>query len=161
MLRGGIMGRRGKEYVGVYMKIDPELHRKSKAIVGDRTADYEDYLRRKIGATDRAELLKMEIEELESKKESLMKEYDIETKIQENAEEIDQAIDNQVQSCVDTVLKIIKNEGSIGLDKLQELADFRDVSVAQVKAMLPEKAKKSIVKHHLQTRVRGRFEEIC
>jgi|GEM_PF-1500334 len=154
------MGRRAKNGVGVYMKIDAELFRKSKTIIPDRTADYEDYLRRRIHAKDRAEIIRMEIEELESKKNALMKEYDIETKIQENAAEIDQEIDNEVDAVVATALKIINNEGNIGLDRLQDLADFREVGLAQVKAMMPEEAKDKIVKHHLKTKQGGSFEEI-
>jgi len=155
------MGRKAKNGVSVHMKIDSELFRKSKAIIPDRTADYEDYLRRRIHAKDRAELLRMEIEELESKKKTLMEEYDIETKIKENALEIDQEIDNEVQACVETVLKIIENEGCIGLDRLEDLAAFRDVSVAQVKIMIPDKFQEKIVRYHLQTKTGGRFDEIC
>ncbi|MEN6592767.1 MAG: hypothetical protein ABFC12_05960 [Methanobacterium sp.] len=143
------------------MKIDADLFRKSKAIIPDRTADYEDYLRRRIHAKDRAELLRMEIEELESKKKELMDEYDIETKIKENAPEIDQEIDNEIMACVNTAMKIINNEGCIGMDRLQELAEFREVSVAQVKAMMPGAAKDKIVRYHLQTKTGGRFDELC
>lgn len=143
------------------MKIDADLFRKSKAIIPDRTADYEDYLRRRIHAKDRAELLRMEIEDLESKKKELMDEYDIEIKIKENAPEIDQEIDNEIVACVNTAMKIIDNEGCIGMDRLQELAEFREVSVAQVKAMMPEDAKDKIVRYHLQTKRGGRFDELC
>jgi len=154
------MGRRAKNGIGVYMKIDAELFRKSKKIIHDRTADYEDYLRRRIHVKDRADLLRIEIEELESRKRVLMDEYDIETKIKENAPAIDQEIDNEVSACVETALKIIENEGNIGLDRLQDLADFREVSLAQVKAMMPDEVKDKIVKYHLQTKKGGRFEEL-
>ena len=62
-----------KKYKGIYMKIDYDLYRKSKAIIKDRTKDYENYLRRRITVSNRAELLKLEIEELDERRKALMK----------------------------------------------------------------------------------------
>ena len=61
----------------VSMAIDAELYEQSKIIIPNRTQDYEDYLHRKIDAGNSLELLKMEISELDEKREILKREYDI------------------------------------------------------------------------------------
>lgn len=134
----------------IHMNIDEILYIRSKTVIPNRTKDYEDYLRRKIACGDRKELLKKEMEELESKKIFLQKEIDIEDSLADKIKEEEDEKIEVFNGVVETVIKIIQNEGSIGLDKLEEISDLRGVSLAELKANIPEELRDKIVKFHLK-----------
>ncbi|MCE7699527.1 MAG: hypothetical protein K8E24_012220 [Methanobacterium paludis] len=112
------MVKRGGKKYRAYMKTDFDMYRKSKPLIPDRTKDYEEYLRRRIAVSNRAELLKLEIEECDARRESLMKEYDLEMELQA---EIQPEQEKSVEEIADLVVAIINNLGYIGLDRLMIL----------------------------------------
>ena len=128
------------------MKVDFELYRKSKPFIQDRTKDYESYLARKILTNNRAEMLKLEIEELDVQREALMKEYDQEVGIQ--SELFDDEDMDKISLALNTIEKIINNEGTIGLDRIEEIATIQDVSVAELKRRIPIKYRDKVLAHH-------------
>lgn len=128
------------------MKIDPDLYRKSKSIIPDRTKDYEDYLRRRISVSNRAELLKLEIEECDAKRESLMKEYDLEMELQAQI----QTEQKSLEEVTELVIGIINNLGYIGLDRLEDIAELHNVSLAELKKSIPPELQEKFVKYHLE-----------
>ncbi|MEN6552825.1 MAG: hypothetical protein ABFC34_08055 [Methanobacterium sp.] len=133
-----------KKYKGIYMKIDYDLYRKSKVIIKDRTKDYEDYLQRRITVNNRAELLKLEIEELDERRKALMKEYDTELELQGQINTEDKTIEDIAKTCIN----IIENLGYIGLDKMETIADLHDVSLAELKKTIPTEYHEKFVKYH-------------
>ena len=137
------------------MNIDFDLYKKSKTLVPDRTKDYEDYLRRKIATSNRAEIIKMEIDELDMKKQELMKEYDREIGLMSVEDELKGEDINKLTFALNTVLKIIDNDGSIGLDRIEEIATVQDISFSELKSAIPDSMGDKILKHHLHT-VQGR-----
>lgn len=128
------------------MKIDPDLYRKSKSIIPDRTKDYEDYLRRRISVSNRAELLKLKIEECDAKRESLMKEYDLEMELQAQI----QTEQKSLEEVTELVIGIINNLGYIGLDRLEDIAELHNVSLAELKKSIPPELQEKFVKYHLE-----------
>jgi hypothetical protein len=146
------MGRKKqikKKGKGIYMVIGPTLYRKSKAIIENRTKDYENYLARKIHTNNRAEMIKLEIEELDQKREALMKEYDIEIGIEANEDHMEDETINKITYATNTIMKIVNNQGGIGWDKIEEIADFQGISLAELKLHLPESIKDKIVEHNV------------
>ena len=137
------------------MNIDFDLYKKSKTLIPDRTKDYEDYLRRKIATSNRAEIIKMEIDELDMKKQELMKEYDREIGLMSVEDELKGEDINKLTFALNTVLKIIDNDGSIGLDRIEEIATVQDISFSELKSAIPDSMGDKILKHHLHT-VQGR-----
>ena len=137
---------KSKPYQGIYMKIDFDLYRKSKPLIQDRTKDYEDYLRRRIAVSNRAELLKLEIEECDARRESLMKEYDLEMELQA---EIEPEQEKSVEEIAELVIAIINNLGYIGLDRLEDIAELHHLSVAELKQAIPKELSCKFVKHHV------------
>lgn len=136
---------------GVFMRIDHDLYRKSKALIPDRTKDYEDYLKRKIVTSNRAELIKMEIDELDMKKEQLMKEYDYEIGLESFDNAMEEEMINKKTFALNTVLKIITNEGAIGLDRIDEIATVQGISAGELKTMIPEDQRCKVVQYHYRT----------
>ena len=137
------------------MNIDFDLYKKSKTLIPDRTKDYEDYLRRKIATSNRAEIIKMEIDELDMKKQELKKEYDREIGLMSVEDELKGEDINKLTFALNTVLKIIDNDGSIGLDRIEEIATVQDISFSELKSAIPDSMGDKILKHHLHT-VQGR-----
>ena len=137
------------------MNIDFDLYKKSKTLIPDRTKDYEDYLRRKIATSNRAEIIKMEIDELDMKKQELMKEYDREIGLMSVEDELKGEDINKLTFALNSVLKIIDNDGSIGLDRIEEIATVQDISFSELKSAIPDSMGDKILKHHLHT-VQGR-----
>jgi hypothetical protein len=134
----------------ISMNIDEELYNKSRLIISNRTKDYEDYLRRRIYAGSRSEMLKMEIEEIDSRREQLMHEYDIEIGLEEKQSEHNQLHDNEMDKAVETVVRIMTVKGVIGLDKLEDIASMQEVSVSDLKQAIPEELHDKFVKFHPQ-----------
>jgi len=134
-----------KKYKGIYMKIDYDLYRKSKAIIKDRTKDYENYLRRRITVSNRAELLKLEIEELDERRKALMKEFDTELELQEQININD---NKTIEEVAEICINIIENLGYIGLDKMGTIAELHDVSLAELKKAIPMEYHEKFVKYH-------------
>lgn len=134
----------------ISMAIDMELYKKSKVIISNRTKDYEDYLRRRIYAGSRSEMLKMEIEDLDARREHAMNEYDIEVGLQEKQSEHNQLQENELDAAVETVIRIMEATGVIGLDKLEDIANIKKVSVGELKKAIPDKLQDKFVTFHPQ-----------
>lgn len=132
--------KKGKKRL-VTMKIDEELYLKSKAIIPDRTKDYVNYLKRRI-STNRAELLKKEIDDLDTKREALMREYDRELELQETTEH------RPLKDLVTTVEKIINHRGFIGENEIENLAYMNGYEFAELKAAIPPELHKKFVKFY-------------
>ena len=140
----------------ISMVIDMELYRKSKDIITNRTADYQDYLRRRVYTRDRPELLKMEIEDLKAREKQVRREYDIELNILERQSDHDKAKQNDLNATLKTVKNIMESSnGVIGLDKLEIISNIRGVSLAELKNVIPQD---KIVPFHPQFKEKvGRF----
>ena len=87
------------------MLVDEELLLKTKAIIPNRTQDYEDYMRRRILASNRAELLKMEIDDIDARREHLMNEYDIEIGLIEKQKQNERTKQDDVNAALEDNLK--------------------------------------------------------
>ncbi len=122
----------------VTMLIDKELHEKSKVIIPNRTKNYEDYLRRVINAGSRLEMLRMEKENLETKLERVKYEYEIEVELEEKQSKYNQLKHNELDAAVETVLRIVEKTGVIGLDKLEDIAIMKNVSISELKNSIPD-----------------------
>ena len=107
------------------MAIDAELYEQSKIIIPNRTQDYEDYLHRKINAGNSLEFLKIEIGELDKKREILKREYEIKQGLLKISN--DNMLEVNMDQAVKTVTNIIINENSIGLNRLREVADINNI----------------------------------
>ena len=130
----------------VSMSIDVELYEQSKILIPNRTQDYEDYLHRKIQAGNSLEFLKMEIEELDKKRENLKREYNIKQGLLKISN--DNMLEATIDQAVKTVTNIILNENSIGINRLKEVADINNVIMVDLKKALPEELQSKIVKYH-------------
>jgi hypothetical protein len=97
----------------------------------------------------------MEIDELDMKKQELMKEYDREIGLMSVEDELKGEDINKLTFALNTVLKIIDNDGSIGLDRIEEIATVQDISFSELKSAIPDSMGDKILKHHLHT-VQGR-----
>ena len=118
----------------------------SKIIIPNRTQDYEDYLHRKIDAGNSLKLLKMEISELDEKREILKREYDIKQGLLEISN--DNLLTVNMDQAVKTVINIIENENSIGINRLREVADINNTIPSDFKKALPKELQSKIVKYH-------------
>ena len=130
----------------VSMSIDVELYEQSKILIPNRTQDYEEYLHRKIQAGNSLEFLKMEIEELDKKRENLKREYNIKQGLLKISN--DNMLEVNIDQAVKTVTNIILNENSIGINRLKEVADINNVIMVDLKKALPEELQTKIVKYH-------------
>ncbi|MCE7697336.1 MAG: hypothetical protein K8E24_000160 [Methanobacterium paludis] len=97
--------------------------------------------------TNRAELLKLEIEECDARRESLMKEYDLEMELEAQIKPEEQ---RSVEEVADLVVAIINNLDYIGLDRLEDIAELHHVSLAELKQKIPQEMHSKFVKHHLE-----------
>lgn len=134
----------------ISMVIDRDLYEKSKMLIPNRTADYEDYLRRRLYTGNRPDLLKMEIDELDIRREVLMYEYDHEVGLLEEQAENEGKKQNDLDDAVKIVLNVIESDSVIGLDKLDTIATLKGVSVVDLKLAIPKKIHDKFVKFHPQ-----------
>ena len=130
----------------VSMAIDAELYEQSKIIIPNRTQDYEDYLHRKIHAGNSLEFLKIEIGELDKKREILKREYDIKRGLLKISN--DNMLEVNMDQAVKTVTNIIVNEHSIGFNRLREVAEINNIIPGDLKKALSEDLQSKIVKYH-------------
>ncbi|EKF86849.1 hypothetical protein [Methanobacterium formicicum] len=139
-----------KDIKTICMRIDRRLFDLSKLIISNRTKDYENYLQRKLMVRDKSAFLRDEIEKHESIIGELEVEYNIEIELQKEEEEKIRKDGTILDSCIGTVMKIIDNEGIIGLDRLEEIANFKGISVSELKKAMPEEYKSKFVNFHPQ-----------
>ncbi|MCE7697312.1 MAG: hypothetical protein K8E24_000015 [Methanobacterium paludis] len=105
-----------------------------------------DAVKLQLAVSNRTELLKLEIEECDARRESLMKEYDLEMELQA---EIEPEQEKSVEEIADLVVAIINNLGYIGLDRLEDIADLHKISLAELKKAIPKELSCKFVKHHV------------
>ena len=134
------------------MRIDEELYIKSRAIIKDRTADYEAYIRRRI-SVNRAELLRKQIDELDAKRAALMKEYDYEVELQSTTKT------RTVDELTSLICRMIDRQGLIGLNQIDDIAFMNGLNPVELKTAIPEQYKDKFVKFY-ETPERSPFDEI-
>lgn len=134
--------------ISVHMKIDERLYSKSKTLIPNRTKDYEDYLRRMIASNNRLEMLQKEQEELQNRMGYLDKEIDLEMDIKDKMKELENEAEDIINQALKTVINIIHNEGVIGLDRLEEIANYKRVSSAELRSRIPKELGDRIVNYH-------------
>jgi hypothetical protein len=130
----------------VSMKIDADLYEESKLVIPNRTKDYVEYLHRRIRAGSSSELIKMEIEDLDRKREELKMQYQFKVALENGSDS--NILRRDIANAVETVTNIINNSGSIGVNKLKEIADINNIIVADLKAALPKDLQTKISKYH-------------
>lgn len=132
----------------VCMRIDVDLFNRSKQLIHNRTSDYEDYLRRTCVVVDKPNFIRNQIEEGQLKIAQLEKEYDLEIGLQKENENLIKQQGTVMEGCVETIIKIIENEGRIGLDRIEEIANYRGVNASELKSEVPENYKSKFVSFH-------------
>ena len=88
----------------------------------------------------------MEISELDEKREILKREYDIKQGLLEISN--DNLLTVNMDQAVKTVINIIENENSIGINRLREVADINNTIPSDLKKALPKELQSKIVKYH-------------
>ena len=130
----------------VSMKIDLDLYEKSKLLIPNRTKDYVEYLHRRIRAGSSSELIKMEIEDLDRKREELKMQYEFKVALEKGSDS--NILNRDITKAIETVTNIINNSGSIGIKKLTEIAEINNIIVRDLKEALPENLQDKITKYH-------------
>jgi septal ring factor EnvC (AmiA/AmiB activator) len=149
------MGRkktRKDETVCISMYISKKLYLKSKAFIPNRTADYEDYLERKLNK-NRLDNLRYEIEKKQRELSELESEYNYEIQsIEENNRKIDDE-NKRFEIALHTANQVISaNNGIIGEDRLEIIAEIHDVSFGKLRDNIPST---KIVKFHPEVKNRS------
>ncbi|MCE7700161.1 MAG: hypothetical protein K8E24_015475 [Methanobacterium paludis] len=54
-----------------------------------------------------------------------------------------------MQGLIDLVIAIINNLGYIGLDRLEDIAELHNISLAELKKAIPKELSCKFVKHHV------------
>lgn len=134
----------------VHMKIPYDLYIKSKALIPNRTDDYTDYLRRRIVASDRLDMLQQERDETRARLEHLDIEIDHELNMKEELNVLEKEADEIIGDAIVTITHIVMNEGVIGLDKIEQIAAVKDLSFGELKNAIPEDLRDKVVNFHPQ-----------
>jgi septal ring factor EnvC (AmiA/AmiB activator) len=134
------------------MYISKKLYLKSKAFIPNRTADYEDYLERKLNK-NRLDNLRYEIEKKQRELSELESEYNYEIQsIEENNRKIDDE-NKRFEIALHTANQVISaNNGIIGEDRLEIIAEIHDVSFGKLRDNIPST---KIVKFHPEVKNRS------
>lgn len=74
-----------------------------------------------------------------------MKEYDTELELQEQINITD---DKTIEEGAETCINIIENLGYIGLDKMETIAELHDISLVELKKLIPVELHEKFVKYH-------------
>lgn len=136
------------KYQLVTMKIPVELYKKSDLIIPNRTQDYIDYLERRVATTDRASLIQKELDELDTRQELLRHELELELATKEEKQNVINEYDSEMESALETIKRIAEVEGMIGEDKIEQVALWKDVSLGELKLLIPDTVE--VVKFHPQ-----------
>lgn len=134
----------------VHMKIPYDLWVKSKALIHNRTEDYIDYLKRRIAASDRLDMLQQERDEVRARLEHLDIEIDHELNMKEELKCLEKEVDEIIEDAVKTITHIVMNEGVIGLDKIEQIATVKDLSFGELKNAIPLDLRDKVVNFHPQ-----------
>lgn len=127
------------------MRIDEQLYIKSRAMIPNRTEDYEDYLRRRLGANNRLEMLEKERTETINHLNHIEKEIHEEREFVQNIEKTEMEYEQMMEKAVDTLTNIYENHGFIGSDNLESIATFNEISLGELKNRLPEEMRSKII----------------
>ncbi len=130
----------------VSMSIDLDLFDKSELLISHRTKDYEEYLSRRIYTGTSSQLVRMEIDDLDKRREELMNVYNFKVKLEDGLD--DNIINQNMDKAVETVTNIISNEKSIGQAKLKDIADINNVFIRDLKAALSPELQSKITEYH-------------
>ena len=134
----------------VHMKIPYDLWVKSNALIPNRTADYIDYLKRRLAASDRLDMLQQERDEVKARLEHLDIEIDHELNMKEELKYLEKEADEIIEDAVQTIAHIVMNEGVIGLDKIEQIATVKDLSFSELKNAIPLDLRDKVVNFHPQ-----------
>jgi len=137
--------KRTKKTKLISMAIDETLYRKSKPLIANRTADYEDYLRRRINAKDTLEMLQVEYEESVRNMKHLKDQIYKEMEFREKQEEVMIEESSLMDAAVEVAERIYQVHGVVGHNDLDNISAMKQVELADLKNALPQHIIESLV----------------